>query len=593
MPYIIFVIALIFTAAVCFVMYRSISENDEARFYDETERVKTAIRTRIEMYRGLLRAGAGLFVSDRIVSPDEFLSFYKGQQLERQFPGIQGIGYARRTPLFRVDSLVQAMRQAGRDDFHVFPETPHDERYPIIYLEPLNERNRAAVGYDMYAETERHNAMTAARDSGRGVMTGKVRLQQEVRGRVQAGFLIYEPVYAGGTIPPTVQERREKIRGFFYSPFRIDDLLGQIVDGLGSPQVDFNIYDGETTDSTALMHRSVWNERGNDNSTPRLTATTTMTLADNTWTLEFLSRPEFDQVSERRVIPFLALVGTLFSLGIFFITFSQVKAYERLEEATLQLKKSQEDFAQLNDQLEQRVRERTARLQGLNEELEAFAYSVSHDLRAPLRGIDGFSKFLLEDYGDRFDETGKDYLHRIRDGATRMGQLIDALLMLSRVTRWKLTRQRIDLSEMVGDIAEKLREKEPGRNARFDIEEGVIAYGDYRLLRVAIENLLENAWKFTGKKEETLIGFTTRVEDGETIYSIRDNGAGFDEEYAGIIFESFRRFHSPSEFPGSGIGLATVKRVIMRHNGSISASGRVNEGATFSFTLGTNDPNSL
>jgi signal transduction histidine kinase len=246
--------------------------------------------------------------------------------------------------------------------------------------------------------------------------------------------------------------------------------------------------------------------------------------------------------------------------------------------------KRTEEVRALNESLEQRVRERTQELEATNRELEAFSYSVSHDLRAPLRTIDGFSLALQEDYQDLVDTTGRDYIHRVRSGVQRMGQLIDALLQLSRITRAEITRERFNMSELAESVASVLQEENPDRDIEFVIEPDLEADGDPRLIRVALENLLGNAVKFSSKKPESRIEFAWDPE--KKAYFIRDNGAGFDMFYANRLFNAFNRLHGDKDFRGSGIGLATVARIIHRHHGTLSGEGVVDHGATFWFTLG-------
>ncbi len=236
-------------------------------------------------------------------------------------------------------------------------------------------------------------------------------------------------------------------------------------------------------------------------------------------------------------------------------------------------------------QLEQRVAERTAELAAVNKELESFAYSVSHDLRAPLRGIDGFSYVLQEDYADKLDATGQDYLRRVRAASQRMGQLIDDMLKLSRVTQGEMRRERVDLSRLAQEIADELREKQPERAVEFVIEPDLDADGDARLLQVVLENLLGNAWKFTARHPRARIEFGVAERDGERPFFVRDDGAGFDMAYADHLFGAFQRLHRVTEFEGIGIGLATVQRIINRHGGRVWAEGAMEQGATFYFTL--------
>lgn len=242
-----------------------------------------------------------------------------------------------------------------------------------------------------------------------------------------------------------------------------------------------------------------------------------------------------------------------------------------------------QEIQQLNETLEDRVRLRTAELERINRELEAFSYSVSHDLRAPLRTIDGFSLALQEDYSASIDDAGRDYIGRVRGGVQRMGQLIDALLQLSRITRTEIIRENFSMSGLAESVAGDLTEQNKDRSLTFNIEQGLSAYADPRLTRIALENLMGNAVKFTSKVPRAEIAMGWDKE--QNAWFVRDNGAGFDMTYADKLFGAFNRLHGDKDFRGSGIGLATVARVIHGHHGRIWAKSAVNQGATFWFTL--------
>ncbi len=227
-----------------------------------------------------------------------------------------------------------------------------------------------------------------------------------------------------------------------------------------------------------------------------------------------------------------------------------------------------------------------ANLTQSNKELETFSYSVAHDLRAPLRAIEGFSQFLIDDYSDKIDDQGKDYLSRISLGCSRMGQVIDDLLGLANVTRKDMKAEKTDIGEIAASVVEKLEESYPNRRVEFSSPAHIEAFGDPGLLRIALENLIGNAWKFTSKTENAKIEIGLVEKSGETAYFVKDNGAGFDMKYAGKMFDPFQRLHSQADFPGQGLGLAIVSRIISRHGGQVWAEGEVGKGAALYFTLG-------
>lgn len=253
------------------------------------------------------------------------------------------------------------------------------------------------------------------------------------------------------------------------------------------------------------------------------------------------------------------------------------------------LRRAENEIRRLNTELELRVRSRTAALEAANKELEAFADTVAHDLRSPLRGIDGWSLALLEDYGPTLPPEAREHLERVRAEAQHMGRLIDDLLLLSHIGQVEMVPSPIDLSQVATNISGRLRESHPGRELEFVIDPELKGTGDEHLLEIALTNLLDNAVKFTSPRDHARIEFGKTAQDFEPAFFVRDNGVGFDMQHAGMLFGTFRRLHQDSEFPGTGIGLATVKRVIQRHGGRVWADARAGVGASFYFTLGAGE----
>lgn len=260
-------------------------------------------------------------------------------------------------------------------------------------------------------------------------------------------------------------------------------------------------------------------------------------------------------------------------------------ANKELEHEVRERMKAESEVRALNAQLEERVRARTAELESANEELRAFSYSVSHDLRAPLRKIESFSQILHDEYESVLDETAEGYLERIRANSERMSALIDEILKLSRISRETMNIVDVDVSAMAEDVVADLRQSEPNRRVNVRIEQGLRAQADEALLRIALDNLFSNAWKFTSRREEASIEFERVPDERRDSFVIRDNGAGFRMEDADKLFQPFQRLHPAHAFPGTGIGLAIVNRIMRRHGGDISAEGREDDGASFTFSL--------
>lgn len=294
---------------------------------------------------------------------------------------------------------------------------------------------------------------------------------------------------------------------------------------------------------------------------------------------------------QRQVIPIETIRfknGTVRFFNIIKIPFTFGKTPAVLGVATdiTEREQARMELAKLNEDLEERVRQRTAELEAANKELESFSYSVSHDLRSPLRGVDGWSLALLEDYGDKLDEQAHGYLNQVRAEIQRMSVLIDDMLKLSRLSRDEMKREFVDCTALATAFADRVQAADPERRVEWRIARGITTYADLSLLRQVFQNLIENAWKFTAKKDGAVIEFGVTSIESEKAYFVKDNGAGFDMAYSAKLFGAFQRLHRVSDYPGTGVGLATVQRIARRHGGRVWAQGEVGAGATFWFTLG-------
>jgi signal transduction histidine kinase len=278
--------------------------------------------------------------------------------------------------------------------------------------------------------------------------------------------------------------------------------------------------------------------------------------------------------------------GWLFVLASSALLYLLLSLMQRRNDAALRtLSEREGEIRRMNAELERRVAQRTEQLEATNRELESFAYAVSHDLRAPLRSLSGFSQLLQEMPSEGLDEKARHYLQRINDAARRMSSLIEDLLSLSRISRSELVPRPIDFTQLVGEVAATIRERNPQHAVELHIEPGMSVRGDPRLLKIAMENLLDNAWKYTARTEQPRVEVGSQQDERGLTYYVRDNGVGFDMAYAGKLFGPFQRLHSDTQYPGTGIGLVTVQRILVRHGGRIWADAEVNRGATFYFTL--------
>jgi PAS domain S-box-containing protein len=352
LPYVVLAGVVAATAAVAYSARASSAANDHLRFDNAVQRTADAVGERIQTHVDVLRAGAGLFAADREVSRDEFRRFVERIEVQRRYPGAQGVGFTARVRPAERAAFVEALRRAGVADFQLRPEGERDEYQPVTYIEPPDERNRAALGYDMRSEPVRREAMERAGDTGQPAASGRVTLVQEIDERKQAGFLIYVPVYHAGEVPATAEARREALRGFVYSPFRVDDLLGGLFGTVPFPLCDVAVYDGAEARPDQLLYRSdaARGEPAPDSYRPRFTAEQTLDVGGRPWRVHFFTRRGSDIEREGRAAPLIALTGAAFGVALFFVTRSQVRARSQAEAAASDARASENRFRTLVEQ---------------------------------------------------------------------------------------------------------------------------------------------------------------------------------------------------------------------------------------------------
>lgn len=713
-------------------------------FETEVQQTADAIVNRLQTQIALLRGTAGLFETGR-VSEESFSKYVAGLKLDRNYPGTLAIGFAQLATPETVATIEQQVRRR-HPNFKVWPTDMRPERYPIVMIEPLNSVNLRALGYDMFSERTRREAMARAKRTGEPALSGQVRLVQEGSDTGQPGFLIYVPVNRDGA----------GVEGFAYSPLRVGDFIGNITYGGGAPEVNFKIYDSGPTKT--LMYDSGKETQTN----PDLLAVRRLAVGGHSWEIQFSGIPE----PPAGFLPaiYILMGGIAASAGLAFATWSQLRAKEQAElhaaalaERTANLESLQritlsiageldaqrlvqriteeatalvraqfgsyfynvldengesymlytiagvprEAFSKfpmprntaifaptfngerivrsdditkdpsygksepfygmpeghlpvrsylaapvvsrsgavlgglffgheevgvfterdesmlaavaavaavsldnatlfdqakrdlaarteaeqrvrdMNSELEERVRARTAELEAANRELEGFCYSVSHDMRAPLRSISAAASIVLEDNEGKLDEEAVANLQRLNAAANKLGVLVDDLLGFARLGRAEMFRSKVDMHNLADEVVKEFEAREPGATIRNEIPVGETVNGDPQLLRLVLDNLVDNACKYKTP------GSPPKVELSKSNghFCVKDDGIGFDMAYVDKLFQPFERLHRDTDYPGTGIGLANVRRIIERHGGKVWAESEKGKGATFYFTL--------
>ncbi len=549
---------------------------------------------------------AGFFRSSEMVTREEFHSFV--QPYLRRNPQLQALAWA---PVIREEDRSAVMELARREGLSRFAIVEKDSagtmvratdrplHYPVCYVEPY-EANEEALGFDLGSEPRRRAALVRAAASGKMTATEPISLVPVKKSH--AGILLLEPIVDDRAVflPGSVV-------GYALTALRADELIEEALRHSLASGVEVHVYHRQADDQEVLL-AAVSTEPNEGRRSPEDLSTLrqrhhheeSIDVGGQRWIVLTTASPSFE-VGRLTWQPWIVLIAGFLVTALLtaYVTVlqraaaranafaaSQAESRHALEREAEQRRLAQEQIRALNAELERRVAVRTEQLQAANRELSAFAYSVSHDLRAPLRAINGFSGILLDEHAGKLDSDGRLALQRICEATCRMSELIDDLLSLSRLTQAQLRRVQVNLSEYAENTLHELHLSAPDREVTTNVVPGIVVEGDAALLRAAMENLLGNAWKYTARRPRAHIEFGEQVVDGERIYYVRDNGAGFDMRYVDKLFGAFQRLHPQGQYQGHGVGLATVQRVIHRHGGRVWAEGEVDGGATFYFTLG-------
>ena len=555
--------------ALVVVFFAASRRSEERRLEHElkgqAEALRSAIERSLKVYLKLTESVATYFMSDSAVTSTDFSHFTA--PLIAHHSGFQALGWyplvddaergkfeesARRDPMrgFEINELAP--------NGHRIPAPRRNVYFPARRLEP-HKAKEALLGFDLASDPVTLAAVNQARDTGRPVMSGPVRFLQETAG--QDAVFILAPAYRLAASPVSVEQRRRDFMGVAAWLVRVSDVVEDAVTGVVPDRIELRIEDNSAGNEVLLYDSG---PAPTNSAASALRLESQQHLGARNWKLTFYPTQQYVLAQRGWLAWAFLIVGLLFTslLSAFLIGLTgHTAAVQRL------------------------VHERTAALEATNQELEAFSYSVAHDLRSPLGVVLGFGRLLSDLYRDKLDPKGRFYLDHVLAGSMRMTTLIDDLLNLSKVKRTPLSMEQINLSEIAADIVSDFRARDPARQVAVEITEGLTASCDRGLIKVALGNLLGNAWKFTAKQPNARITFFLEKKD-EPVFCVRDNGAGFDMKHAERLFAPFQRLHQSSEFEGTGIGLATVARIISRHGGRIWVMAAVNQGATFFFTLG-------
>jgi signal transduction histidine kinase len=620
-PVVVLLTSLFLSAVGTWVIASGAKERDLARFANATESARDRLEQRLDVYTALLLTGVGLFVASENVTIDEFQAFTEAIDLAGRFQGIQGIGFTLRIAPEDTAAIVAQMRSGGRPDFRIWPDSARSEYHSIIYLQPLDESNALALGYDMFTDSTRREAMERARDTGQPALSGKVTLVQEIGDNAQqAGFLIYAPLYETGVAPGTVQERRDALRGYVYAPFRAEDMFSGIFGTEAQPRVAFDIYDGPRPTPEGLLHTSA-NFGTRASPSPQVADTTSIAVAGHEWTFVFTPTLAFEAGSRQHLIPLFAGLGTLVSLTLFGLTYLEMRSTREAEEATRRAEQFSRKLSEQALALEAQIRagnalneklaEANAGLVAAHTAMEAardeaeearaqadqanraksqFLTKMSHELRTPLNAIAGYVDLLQLEIRGSINDSQRKYLGRISHAQQHLLGLINDVLSFAKLEVGKVHYQieDVDLERVLDDLDGLIVPLAAAKGIsyrRISSDETRIVRADREKLLQVLLNLLSNAVKFTATGGSVMV--SSSLTDGEVAVRVEDSGRGIPSDQIRAVFEPFVQVSNDltREDEGTGLGLTIANELAQAMGGTLVAESALGVGSTFTLMM--------
>ncbi|MBS4067691.1 CHASE domain-containing protein [Sulfurimonas sp. RIFOXYB12_FULL_35_9] len=616
MPFVSAIIFFAITYQYYWAMKNSAYAKLQAEFSFKSKEIKRLIEGRILSYEQVLNGAKGLFMASESITREEFKTYVAALKLDLMFPGIQGVGFSVIVPPSKRDDFIKKIRAEGIESFDITPMNMRDFYTSIVYLEPFNERNKRAIGYDMFSEENRREAMQSARDKNSVAISGKVTLLQEYDNNTQSGFLMYLPIFDKSIKNETLQERREHIKGWVYAPFRINDFMH------GLNEYENNDFDIEIYDNGVVSKKSLMYDRFANNEKSLYSSDITINVAGRNWTLLIKSTPIFEAKVDLEKANILLLAGAVFSLFLFYIFWQMVNikeyAQKRTQRANNDLLINKNKLSNLNKTLEKRVEDKTKELQIANERQEEYIFSleilnlelkkskenalqaaqarsnfissISHELRTPLNSIINFTDQTIEDFDEMLldkdlqDDT-KNYLRRVLANSKHLLQLINDLLEFTKAEAGKIdyTLEKVDINIIMTTAYNNTYSLLNGTDIQFNLklnQTPLIAMIDSRRFLQILLNLLSNAIKFTKKGSIELRSF----DDANYIsIEIEDTGKGIAIEKQKAIFEPF--IQADSNDSGTGLGLGLVQRMCDDMGIEISLNSQEGMGSVFRLNI--------